>query len=89
MNEHEFTLVLTAEPNEEEADKLYGLFDDGTLYTIAGVAQIDFHRAALSLEEAICGAITNVTTTGFDVARVEIDPHIVMKRVSAMPVYAH
>lgn len=89
MNEHEFTLVLTAEPNEEEADKLYGLFDDGTLFTIAGVPQISFHRAALSLEEAIYSAITNVTSTGFGVARVEIDPKIVMKRVSAMPAYAH
>ena len=53
MKEHEFTLVLTAEPNEALADQLYGLFDDGTILTIAGVPQIHFHRAALSLEEAI------------------------------------
>ena len=53
MKEHQFTLVLTAEPNEQEADELYGLFDDGTLCTIAGVPQIHFHRAALSLESVI------------------------------------
>ena len=37
MKEHEFTLILTTDPSEEEADRLYGCCDDGTLSTIAGV----------------------------------------------------
>ncbi len=77
MKEHEFTLVLTADPNEEEADKLYGTINDGTLSTIAGVPQIRFHREALSLEEAIRSAMTDVKTAGFDVSRVEIEPEAV------------
>lgn len=89
MKEHEFTLILTAEPNEDEADQLYGLFDDGTIFTVANIPQIHFHRAARSLEDAIYSAITNVSTIGFDVARVEIDPQIVMRQVSTMPAYAH
>jgi len=77
MKTHEFTLILIADPNEEETDRLYSIFNDGTLATIAGVPQICFHRNALSLEEAIRSAMANVRKAGFDVARVEIDPDMV------------
>jgi hypothetical protein len=80
MKEHEFTLILTTDPSEKEADKLYGYCDDGTLSTIAGVPQIHFHRAALSLEEAIRSAIGDVRAAGFDVERVEIEPEAVTQR---------
>lgn len=80
MKAHEFTLILTADPNEEEAHRLYGIFNDGTLATIAGVAQIRFHREAPSLEEAICSAMGNVRKAGFDVARVEIEPDMVVQK---------
>ena len=53
MKEHQFTLVLTSDPSEEEADRLYGVFNDGTISTVAGVPQVHFHREASSLEEAI------------------------------------
>ena len=76
MKEHEFTLILTADPDEEQADKLYGAFDDGTISTIAGVPQIHFHREAASLEEAIHSAIGDVRSAGFDVQRVEMQPDI-------------
>ena len=79
MKEHAFTLILTTDPSEEEADRLYGCCDDGTLSTIAGVPQIHFHRAARSLEEAIRSAIGDVRAAGFDVERVEMDPEAVMQ----------
>ena len=78
MKEHEFTLVLTADPNEDEADKMYGTFNDGTISTIAGVPQVHFHREAGSLEEAIRSAIGDVRSTGFDVERVEMEPNSVL-----------
>jgi len=78
MKEHEFTLVLNTDPNEEQADSLYGAFDDGTLSTIAGVPQIRFHRVAASLEEAIRSAIVDVRSTGLDVAPVEMEPDAVL-----------
>ena len=81
MKEHEFTLVLTADPTEAEADKLYGTFDDGTISTIAGVPQIHFHREATSLEEAIRSAIGDVRSSGFDVARVEMEPSAVLQTI--------
>ena len=74
MKEHEFTLFLTADPDEQEADKLYGTFSDGTISTIVGVPQIHFHREADSLEEAIRSAVGDVRSTGFDVVRVEMQP---------------
>ena len=74
MRVHEFTLILTADPNEEESDRLYGIFNDGTLVTMAGVPQVHFHREAPSLEEAIGSALAHVRKAGFDVARVEIEP---------------
>ncbi len=74
MKEHEFTLVLTADPDEDQSEKLYGTFNDGTISTIAGVPQIHFHREAASLEDAIRSAIVDVRSAGFDVERVEMLP---------------
>jgi len=75
----ENTCHLTAEPTEEEADTLYGLCNDGTLSTIAGVPQMHFHREAPSLEAAIRSAIVDVRAGGFAVERVEIEPETVMQ----------
>ncbi len=74
MKEHNFTLILTTDPDEEAADCLYGTFDDGTLSTISGVPQVHFHREGSSLEAVIRSAIANIQSAGFDVARVEIEP---------------
>ncbi|MFQ6040407.1 MAG: hypothetical protein ACE5PV_06080 [Candidatus Poribacteria bacterium] len=86
MKGHEFTLILTTDPNEEEADRLYSIFDDGTLATIAGVPQIHFHREALSLEGAINSALANVRKAGFDVVRVEIEPKAVTQEAQVFQV---
>jgi len=77
MKEHQFTLVLTTDPDEEQADAIYGVLNDGTISTVAGVAQIHFHREAESLEQAIRSAIGDVRSVGIDVARVEIAPNTV------------
>lgn len=79
MREHEFTLILTADPTEAQADSLYGAFDDGTISTIAGISQIHFHREAASLEEALRSAIGDVQSSGFTVERVEMEPYAVLK----------
>ena len=74
MRLHEFTLVLKSEPGEAGADRLYESFNDGTISTIAGVSQIDFHREAESLEKAIRSAISEIEAAGLDVARLEMLP---------------
>ena len=74
MKVHEFTVILTADPNEEESDRLYSIFNDGTLVTMADVPQLHFHREALSLEDAIGSALAHVRKAGFDAVRVEIEP---------------
>ena len=74
MKVHEFTLILTADPNEEESARLYSIFNDGTLVTLAGVPQVHFHREAPSLEDAIASAVVHVRKAGFDVVRVKIGP---------------
>ena len=79
MRTHEFTLVLRKDPSDAQAEKLYGICDDGTLSTIAGVAQIDFHRAADSLEEALRSALVDVRAARLIVERVEIDPGAVLQ----------
>ena len=78
MKEHEFTLILTADPSEEQADRLYGTFNDGTISTVGGVPQIHFHREAGCLEEAIRSAIGDVQAVGFAVERVEMEPGAVL-----------
>ena len=72
-------LILTADPSEEQADKLYGTLNDGTISTVAGVPQIHFHREAGSLEEAIRSAIGDVQAVGFAVQRVEMEPAAVLQ----------
>ena len=81
MKEHEFTLVLTADPSDAEADKLYDIVYDGTISTIAGVPQVHFHRQGGSLEEAIRSAIGDVRATGVDVTRVEMEPKAVLQAI--------
>ena len=76
---YSFTLVLTADPSEDEADAMYGTFQDGTISTVVGVPQIHFHREAGSLEEAIRSAIRNVRSTGVGVVRVEIQPDALLQ----------
>jgi hypothetical protein len=78
MKEHEFTLVLNAEPTEDDADRMYGLFNDGTISTRAGSPQIYFHREAPNLEQAIRSAIADVRSSGFDVVRVEMEPGAIL-----------
>jgi len=78
MKEHEFSLILSTDPSEDEADSLYGLFSDGTISTLAGIPQIHFHREARSLEEALRSAIGDVRSAGFHVARVELEPDVVV-----------
>ena len=85
MRVHEFTLILTADSNDEESDRLYSIFDDGTIVTMVGVPQIHFHREAPSLEDAIASAVIHVRKAGFDVVRVEIEPlNILTEQSSAI-----
>ena len=78
MKEHDFTLILNSDPNDDESDKLYRIFSDGTISTVAGVPQIHFHRESSSLEQAIRSAIADVRSGGFEVERVEMEPDAVL-----------
>jgi hypothetical protein len=79
VREHEFTLVLTTDPSEDDSEKLYAAFNDGTIATIAGTPQIHFHCEAESLEVAIRSAIGDIRAAGFDVARVEMELNSVLQ----------
>ena len=79
ITKHEFTLILSAEPNEAQADRLYSVIVDGTISTIAGVPQIHFHREAASLVEAIRSAIDDTRKAALEVIRVEIAPDDVLQ----------
>lgn len=76
MKTHEFTLILKSDPDDDLADKLYGICQDGLLATIAGTPHIDFSREASDLETAIRSAISDVQSAGIKVERVEFQPEI-------------
>ena len=78
MKVHEFTLILTIDPTEEEADRLYSIFDDGTIVTIEGTPQIHFHCKAFSLESAIASALLDIQKVGFDADHALIKPKVVL-----------
>ena len=76
MTKYEFTLILQGqfELSEEIADELFEAgCDDGTPGICNGVFSIDFHREGDSLGDAICSAIANVKSAGYEVARLEAD----------------
>ena len=75
----EFALVLSAEPDADQADRLYSSIDDGAIVTVAGVPQVQFHRQAASMVEAIRSAIADVRAAAFEVVRVEITPDAVQQ----------
>ena len=81
MKIHEFTLILTVDPNEEESNRLYEFFDDGTLVTNVDIPKICFHREAPSLEQAIGSALLNVKLAGFNVLRIEIEPEVMIRGI--------
>ncbi|MGI8982331.1 MAG: hypothetical protein ACR2FY_24130 [Pirellulaceae bacterium] len=77
MNKHDFTLVLKGAPEltDDLADRLFEAgCSDGTPGSFCGATQIDFHRAAGSLEEALRSAIAQAGAAGCTVERVELDP---------------
>lgn len=74
MSMHEFTLILSAEPDDDQADQFYSRCQDGTISTTAGVSRIDFHREADSLTDAIRSAIDDLRAVGAEVARIEMEP---------------
>lgn len=74
MKTYDFSFILNSEPDEAAADALYGILNDGSLATIAGIAQVDFHREAESLESAIRSALADIRRAKLDVLRVEVSP---------------
>ncbi len=72
MKIHEFTLILGQDPNDDEADRLYGEVRDATLATSGGIAELAFHRKADTLENALRTAIEQVRKAGFPIDRVEM-----------------
>ncbi|NOT53512.1 MAG: hypothetical protein HOP18_02800 [Deltaproteobacteria bacterium] len=87
MATYEFTLTLSGSPEltEEAADRLFAAgCDDGTPGTCNGVFSIDFHREALSLEEAIRSAIAHVKLAGYEVARIEMEAEAVAEHATSV-----
>lgn len=62
MSIYEFTLRLDREVTEDEAEMLYGAFDDGSITTGVGKTEIEFTREAPSWADAIGTAVRDVET---------------------------
>ncbi len=75
MTTYDFTLILSSptELTEDLADKLFSSgCEDGTPSSCEGMLSIDFGREASDLESAIRSAISDVTSAGCVVDRVQI-----------------
>jgi hypothetical protein len=64
MVTYEFMLQLDREVTADEADALYGVFNDGSIVTGAGETEIEFTREAPNLAEAIVSAIRDIESVG-------------------------
>ena len=82
MHKYDFTLILTAslELTDDLADALFAAgCDDGTPGSCHGVFSIDFHREAMSLEEAMRSAIEDVRAAGYEEARAAIEAEAIVQ----------
>ena len=76
MKHYEFDIVLAdiTELTDEQADALFAAgCDDGTLVSCNGIAWIHFDREAVSLEDALRGAVAQARAAGLTVSRIELD----------------
>ena len=75
MSIYEFTLILTADPNQEEADRLYSIsLMMELLPQLRGCPKFIFTVRPFRLESAIVSALLEVRKAGFDAIRVHINP---------------
>lgn len=63
MGTYEFTLRLSREVTADEADALYGAFDDGSILTGPGGTIVEFTRESPSWADAIGTAIRDIEHT--------------------------
>jgi len=80
MKTREFSLTLAAEPTEEQADDIYGVIDDATLVAHSGRAELQFHREAHSLEEAMRSAISDVKKAGLNATLVQMETQALLQQ---------
>jgi hypothetical protein len=76
MKTYEFDVVLNgvSEITDDQANNLFAAgCDDATSASSNGLAWVHFDREAPSLEEAIHTAVTQIHSTGLNVAKVELD----------------
>lgn len=84
MTIYEFTVELAeVVDNLDDADRLYGTFDDGTMITSGGVTRIDFDREASSLRGAIRSAIADIERCGLHVARVKTEETEIVEEINS------
>jgi hypothetical protein len=60
MSTYEFTLRIDREVTQDEAEALYGVFDDGSVTTGPGTTEIEFAREAPGWADAIGSAVRDV-----------------------------
>ena len=76
MTSWEFTLILrdVAEMSDSLANTLFESgCDDATVGSSGGVVRVSFSRVAVTLEDAIRTALSDVRKSGCEIARLEIE----------------
>ncbi|PIU66080.1 MAG: hypothetical protein COS85_06240 [Armatimonadetes bacterium CG07_land_8_20_14_0_80_59_28] len=82
MRTFDFTVILTEDPSDDQADRLYSQINDGTLCTIAATPRVHFHREAVTLETALRSALDDVRSAGFGISRIEMEPVDVLQEAA-------
>jgi hypothetical protein len=85
MATYDFQLILSgvSAMTEDMADELYEAgCDDATPFSSGGIAAVGFSREALSFEDAIRTAISDVQRAGFTVARAESADESLFTRIN-------
>lgn len=84
MTVYEFSVELVERVEaDDDIERLYGTFDDGTIVTSGGRTRIDFDREASSLRGAIQSAITDVERCGLHVAQVRSEETEMIQEINS------
>lgn len=75
-----FDFTISIDRFVEDLDVInavYARCDDVSMFNSDGITRITFHRDAVTLDDAIRSAVSEVQSSGFKVKQIEVEPECV------------
>ena len=78
MNTFDFTITIDQLVEDLDViDAFYKRCDDVSMFNSEGITKITFHRDAVSLDDAIRAAVSDLQSFGYKIKHIEVEPECV------------